>query len=278
MTECAKAFEWWPWEDNVDTALQSVGGTLTVEQTAKILGMSNQEVKARIEERSILSITIVDMSSEFIMIPAFQFAGVTHVPHFHDLWDRLDPGCRVERICQFFAHETFAETGLRIIDVLRKCPSADVVQAIVLQADAFKAWCTQSEVDHRKTFCFTSDRSLSAIKNNMVDYPGEQPVEASPQPEQAAGRLRVVLGKLMSPNAWKVGALLKDLVLMPLEWLWVVLLLAVGGLLFPVLLAKWWKHRSWLVLTDILVFMFIGSGVVFALYVAMIIGWCVGWF
>ncbi|MDT8925117.1 hypothetical protein RBE51_20205 [Pseudomonas taiwanensis] len=278
MTERAKEFEWWLWEDNVYTALEPVGGTFSLGGVAKLLGMSKQEVEARIEERSILSITIVDMNSESIMIPAFQFAGATHVPHFHDLWDRLDPGCRVERICQFFAQETFADTGVRIIDVLRTSPSADVVQAIVVQADAFKTWCTQSEVDHRKTFCFTSDRSLSAIKNNMVDYPGEQPVEAPPQEEQAAGRFRAVLGKLMSPNARKVGAFLKDLVLMPLEWLWVVLLLAVGGLLFPVLLAKWWKHRSWLVLTDILVFMFIGSGVVFALYVAMIVGWCVGWF
>ncbi|AYG47787.1 hypothetical protein DV532_26235 (plasmid) [Pseudomonas sp. Leaf58] len=277
MTKSAKMFEWWLWEDNADTALEPVGGTLTVEQTAKMLGMSNLEVRVRIEERSILSIMIADLNSESILIPAFQFVGAAHVPHFHDLWDRLDPGCRVERICQFFAHETFADTGMRIIDVLRNRPSADVLQEIVLQADAFKDWCTQSEVDHRKTFCITSDPSLLAIKNNTVAYPGEQLVEASPQTQQATGRLRAVLGKLMGPNARKVGALVKDLVLMPLEWFWVVLLLAVGGLVFPVLLTKWWKHRSWLVLTDILVFMFIGSGVVFALYVAMIMGWCVGW-
>lgn len=278
MNDSAKAFEWWPWEDNVDTALQSVGGTLTVEQTAKMLGMSKLEVKARIEERSILSITIVDMSSEFIMIPAFQFMGGSHVPNFHDLWDRLDPGCRVERICQFFVHETFADTGLRIIDLLRHSPPADVLQALALQADVFKAWCAQSEVDHRKTFCFSSDPSLLAIPNNTVDYVNDQLVEVPEKLAQAPWSLKALKDRLLGITATKAGTFLKDVMMMPLEWAWMLILLAVGGVLFPVLVAKWWKHRSWLVLTDILFFMFIGSGVVFTLYVALIIGWYLGWF
>ncbi|WP_410951134.1 hypothetical protein [Pseudomonas sp. S1(2024)] len=275
MTECAKDFECWLWAGDVYTALEPVGGTFTPEGVAQLLGMSNMEVVERIEERSILPIRIVDMNSGSILIPAFQFAGTTHVPHFHDVWDRLDPGCRVERICQFFAHETFADTGVRIIDVLRKCPSTEVVQAIVEQADAFKAWCAQSDIDHRQTFCFTSDRILSAIKNNTIAYVDEQLVEV---PEQTRDGFRVVRGELVGTTAWKVKGFLKSLVIMTLECVCMVLELVLGGLLFPIYVMKCWELRSLLVRTKMLVFMFIGRGVLFILYIALIIGWCAGWF
>ena len=268
MIDCAKDFEWWIWEDNADQALKPTGGTLTIQQTAKRLRMSEDEVQDRIEARSILSVPIPDMHEDHILIPAFQFQGEYHPPGFHDLWDRLDPGCRVERICQFFVHEIFPATGERVIDVLRQNPCAEILQALDAQADAFKLWCTQSELDDRKTTYCAFDPCLESIKDNdprsaskVLELQSLLQVEQKP-PKGAREGLLALLRRL---GLWVCSAIL------------MVVCLALGGILFPWMLAHVVLNRFSIDLLGILFYMFIGSGVVFVLYIALLVSWWVGW-
>lgn len=268
MTDSAKNFEWWLWEDNAEQALKSTGGTLTIEQTARRLGMSGDEVLERIKARSILSVPIPDMHEDHYVIPAFQFQDDCHLPGFHDLWDRLDPGCRVERICQFFVHEIFPATGERIVDVLQRNPCIEILQALDAQADAFKEWCTQSLLDDRRTTYSAFDPCLDALKNNDPRSTSEvlqsqvQPV-VDPAPAKGVGE--------------HLKSMLRRVGLAACSAIFITVALALGGILFPWMLAHVVLSRFSIDLLGVLFYMFIGSGVVFVLYVALLVSWWVGW-
>jgi hypothetical protein len=131
-------FNFWLWSENADDALKSVGGTLSLLQAGAYLDMPQGELRARLDERSILFFDEPEMYGEgLIAIPAFQFQGKFHIPLFHELWDILANSCRTERICQFFAHETLEKNGLCIRDLLCSKPSENELHAIRQKAEEF---------------------------------------------------------------------------------------------------------------------------------------------
>jgi hypothetical protein len=131
-------FDWWLWAENAEEALKDVGGTLMVKQACDLLCMPYDELKARLDERSILFYEVPEMYGEGeILIPAFQFQGTFHIPGFHEVWDILIDGCDTPRVCQFFTHETLVENGRSIRDVLCANPTDDELMAIKQKAEAF---------------------------------------------------------------------------------------------------------------------------------------------
>jgi hypothetical protein len=228
----------------VRKALLPTGSVLSVNQAAAQLGLSEAEVEERIADRSLLGIEILDLYNSWYVIPVFQFDGVNHIPGFHDLWDRLDPECRVERICQFFSHEKFADSGQCIASVLRTKPSEEVIQAIHTQADEFKLWCAENL--------------------NDIEMSGqEMPYAVGPDGFDDMVTSTVVT----SSKHWVSQGV--SLLLAVLKLFGALAFVGIAGFFFPLIAYAVFKRKQWVFLTDLGGVAFLGSAVAFAGYVGL---------
>lgn len=118
--------------------LKSTGGALSPDKACSLLGMSQDELKQRIIDRSILGILVhLDL-----YIPAFQFEGAFHIPMFHEVWDVLQQNCSPLEICAFFVAESLEAGGSCIRDVLHQNPKESCREKILQKAANYRkaAW------------------------------------------------------------------------------------------------------------------------------------------
>lgn len=115
--------------------LKATGGAYSFKKTCELLDMDENELNARLVDRSILGL-LVHMD---VYIPALQFEGKNHIPYFHDIWDLLHPNCSPEEVCKFFALETLEPGGPCIRNLLCAYPGDEELYAIKRKAAVFRA-------------------------------------------------------------------------------------------------------------------------------------------
>ena len=110
--------------------LKDSGGMLNLERASELLSMSQDEIRQRIIDRSILGL-VVHLD---VYVPAFQFIGCNHIKSFHDIWDVFHGHFSPIEVCQFFVKETVGEGGPYVYEVLQRDASEELISMIMAKA------------------------------------------------------------------------------------------------------------------------------------------------
>lgn len=110
--------------------LKDSGGMLNLERASELLSMSQDEIRQRIIDRSILGL-VVHLD---VYVPAFQFIGCNHIKSFHDIWDVFHGNFSPIEVCQFFVKGTVGEGGPYVYEALQHDASKELMDIIMTKA------------------------------------------------------------------------------------------------------------------------------------------------